>query len=352
MSEKHLRIPHSRPSFDASDRVALAQTLNDAYVTSGERARRFGAAMAARLGRRWGIAVQSGTDALTAALKLLDLSPGTKVGVPAYACTAPLDAIAMLGLAPEPLKVSRRTLAIDPATANARNDLGAIVAAHLFGVPAPLEEIRHPALIEDCAQTLPAPAAGVKVGGFGRFTICSFYGTKLLATGHGGLLAGDLPEDHERAMDLFLHDHREGWQPHLHFLMSDLDAALGLSQLERLDDFIAARRQLATRYSRALGVKGELPAGVFSRFLVTVASGQVDPMIAKFADAGIEVARPAYLPIYRALGRPADEFPEAARADATLLSVPLYPALNDEEADRVTACLEQHRHDLRRWPSA
>jgi dTDP-4-amino-4,6-dideoxygalactose transaminase len=324
--------------------------LADGYATSGPRAKRLGAAMAARLGRRWGIAVQSGTDALTAALALLDLPRGTKIGVPAYSCTAPIDAVVALGLVPEPIDIARETICLSPAAAKARPDIGAIIAAHLFGIPAPLADIRHPALIEDCAQTL--PTTGVDVGRHGRFTICSFYATKLLATGHGGLIAGDSPEDFERAMDLFLHDQRDTWHPHLHFLMSDLNAALGLSQLARLDEFIAARRRLAARFSCALGISGNLPPGVFSRFLVEAKPARLAAMLANFADAGIEAKRPVHLPIYRALGRSATEFPEAARTDATLISVPLYPAMTESETVRIETFLEKHRHDLRRRPSA
>jgi UDP-4-amino-4-deoxy-L-arabinose-oxoglutarate aminotransferase len=344
------RIPHSRPTLGPADQTALAEVLAGGHLTHGPRAERLGAAMAARLGRRWGIAVQSGTDALTAALALLDLPPGAPVGVPAYSCTAPLDAIAALGLTPVPIDIDRETLAISPPAANACPGLGTIIAAHLFGIPAPLAEIRHPAWIEDCAQTL--PAADVAVGRGGRLTTCSFYATKLLATGHGGLLAGDDPADCARAMDLFRHDQRDTWRPHLHFLMSDLDAALGLAQLARLDEFIAARRRLAERFSRALGIATRLPAGNVSRFLVEADPARLTTLLAEFADAGIEAKRPVHLPIYRALGRTAAEFPGAAWADATLLSVPLYPAMAEAEAVRIEAFLESHRHDLRRRPSA
>lgn len=353
MADQPDKIPHSRPDFAESDRLALAEVLADGFVTSGPRAARFGAAMAVRLGRGWGIAVQSGTDALTAALKLLDLPAGAKVAVPAYGCTAPLDAIALLGLVPEPIDIARQPLAMAPEAINARTDCAAVIAAHLFGLPAPLGEIRHPALIEDCAQTLPDPAAGVKVGCHGRFTICSGYGTKLLATGHGGVLAGDDSADFARAMDCFHHDQRDAWHPHLHFLMSDLNAALGLSQLSRLDQFLAVRRRLAARFSQALGTTGPLPASAYSRFIVEVlAPEDFNEITASFAAAGIEAKRPVHLPIYRALGRSDNEFPVAAWATARLLSIPLYSAMTEAETVRIETSLEQHRHDLRRWPSA
>ena len=183
-------------------------------VTHGDAARRLGAAGAAAMGKRWGVAVQGGTDAIAAALRILGVGPGARVALPAYMCGAALDACALLGASPVFVDVAEATLAIDPAKVNAERGLAAVVAAHLFGVPAPVWEIRAAPVVEDCAQTLGVPAGGRPAGGHGVLAMTSFYGTKLLAAGHGGLLAGDDTAHEKAAWALFLHDKIETWTPH------------------------------------------------------------------------------------------------------------------------------------------
>ncbi len=342
-------IPHSRPCFDAEDEAAVRATLEAKFVTHGDVARRLGAAGAAAMGKRWGIAVQSGTDAIAAALRLLGVGPGARVALPAYMCGAALDACALVGAAPVFVDVAEATLAIDPAKVDAERGLAAVVAAHLFGVPAPVWDIRAAPVVEDCAQTLGVPAGGRAAGGHGAFAMTSFYGTKLLAAGHGGLLAGDDAAHEKAAWSLFLHDKIETWTPHFHFLMSDLAAALALSQLGKLDRFIAARRAIAARFAEALG--REARAGcAYSRFIVV--AGDAAGMIERFRAAGIEAKPPVHRAAALAFGIEEEAVPVAAWAQRHCVSVPLYPGLAEEHQAHITAFLREHAHALRCWPSA
>jgi len=346
-----MKIPHSKPFFSSLDDTALQEVLADRFVTTGLRAQDLGRQVAELVGKEWGIALQSGTDALTAALALLNLQPGDRVAVPAYICSAPLDALAMLDLEPVPVDVDWSSLGIAVDRVNQTADLKAVIGAHLFGVPAPLSGISQPDLIEDCAQTLMIGGDDGPVGAAGRLTVCSFYGTKLLTSGHGGILAGDEPDLFDRAMALFTHDQQEEWQPHYHFLMSDLNAALGLSQLAQLPELIAARRKIAGSYTYALTGSEKLPNSIFSRFLVA-AEGNADELIEEFTTVGIEAKRPVFKPLYRYLGYADEEFPVACRAHEKIVSVPLYPGLTEGELDLVITFLEKHRDDMRCWPSA
>ncbi len=341
-------IPHSRPFFDAEDERALAGALRRRFVTHGEAAERLGREGARLVGKAWGIAVQSGTDALTAALRLLDVGTGDRVALSSYLCGAPLDALAATGARPVLVDADRATLALDVDAVNRLTDIDGVIAAHLFGRPAPVGAIACNRLIEDCAQTLAVRAGDRPVGAWGALSVCSFYGTKLVTSGHGGLLAGDDPVLERAARDLFTHDGREQWRPHLHYFMSDLAAALGLSQLAKIDRFLGERRVLAERYTEALGGNGIDPDCAYARFLVVAENAGA--MIASFHAAGIEAKRPVYKPLHLLLGLPPEEFPNATWAHEHIVSVPVYPGIAAEDSARIAAFLREHAHALRCWP--
>ncbi len=348
-----MKIHHSQPFFGPSDRRGLGNVLSRGFVSTGPLSERFGTAAAKVLGKAWGIPLQSGTDALTAALALMGVKEGAKVAVPAYVCSAPLDSIAFFKAQPVPVDVDLETLAVCPERIGAGRGFSAVIGAHLFGIPAPLGRIRHRGLIEDCAQTLLAKDEdGRTVGKSGRLSTCSFYATKLLTTGHGGLLAGDDPELRAEAMRLFLHDKQDEWRPHMHFLMSDLNAALGISQLAKLRKFIAERRRLASRFAKALDGRTGRLRGIYSRFLVAAPDGTIDEYLAKFARKGIEAKRPVYRPLYQYLRKSGKEFPAAEWAHQHLISVPIYPGLGEDAAQKIEEFLWRNRNELRRWPPA
>ena len=150
-----MKINHSKPYFGDEDVAAVSEVLRSAYVTNGPKAAELGLKTASLLGRKHGLATQSGTDALALAFSALGLRKGAKIAVPAYVCSAPLDALALLNLEPVPVDISPDTLAIDIEKADAAAaTCEAVLGAHLFGVPAPLHKITGAPRVEDCAQTL------------------------------------------------------------------------------------------------------------------------------------------------------------------------------------------------------
>ncbi len=339
-------IKHSMPIFDDGDFAALASVLREAFVTNGEKARQFGRMLARITGRNWGIPVQSGTDALVLALKSMKLPSSAKIAIPAYACGAILDAVTFLRMKAVPLDISLDNLGISVNLVN-ENKFDAVIAAHLFGIASPFYKIKEPNLIEDCAQCLGISIAGRKLGSMGRLSLSSFYGTKILSTGHGGVLCGDDKKYFDNAMRFLLHDKVDKWQEHLHFLMSDLNASLGISQAKKLRTFIKKRREIARIYLDALGEKTVLPDNeMFFRFTVIPLCISLEAMIAKFANAGIEVKKPVYKPIFRLLKLSPRNFPKADWADKKLISIPIYPAMKDNDIAKVADFLRRHKDEI------
>ncbi len=346
-------ILHSKPFFTEDDRMALSSVLDKAFVTNGEIAKELGLEISRVMRKKWGVVVQSGTDALILSLKALNLKRYAKIAIPAYSCGAILDAVEFLGMTPEPVDISKDHLGVSPEIVSGTK-YEAVIAAHLFGIAAPFFKIEHDKLIEDCAQCLGISNAGRRVGSMGRLSVSSLYGTKILSTGHGGVICGNDMASFKRTMDTLTHDKVDAWHPHLHFLMSDLNASLGLSQSKKLCSFISRRRQIAAEYLDALGAEIKVAANeMYFRFIVVPAkSSDISSLIAKFARAGIEAKKPVYKPIFKLMKLSARRFPNADWADKNLLSIPIYPAMTDQEVSKVADFLRRHKREIRCRASA
>ncbi len=347
-----MRINHSKPYFTIDDAKSLLTIIESNFVTAGFKAQELGEVASHYLGKRYGIPTQSGTDALCAAFISMELPENAEVAVPAYICTAPLDALAICRLKPVPVDIDMNTFSISIDAVNAKKGISAVLAAHLFGIPAPLYRIESENLVEDCAQTLGVEIDGYRVGSMGEFAVCSFYGTKLLTTGHGGLLAVDDKKIYDSVGRLLNHDKQDEWQPHFHFMMSDLNASLGLSQFSHLDSMIAKRRELAERFTIALnGEGGSFTNSAYSRFIV-FSETDIEDALREFNDVGIEAKRPVYKPLFQALNRDPEEFPNAQWAHDHIISVPIYPAMSEDEIKFIEQYLENHKNELRCRPPA
>jgi dTDP-4-amino-4,6-dideoxygalactose transaminase len=343
-----MHIPHSKPFLDSSDANSVNKVLESAYLSTGPLCQRFAQKTARLFDKKFSIPTQSGTDALALALFALKQKPGSEIAIPAYICSALLDALKLNGLIPKPLDISKSALAIKTELVNEqKQNISAVIGAHLFGIPAPLHKIEHPVLIEDCAQTINAEIDGIKTGTTGILTVCSFYATKLLTTGHGGAVITDNIDLHTRMTNNINHDNNPSWRPHFHFQMSDFNASLGLSQIEKLDALLKKRREIALRYYTALGTPKHFHSSEsYSRFIIIAEDG-AEKLIEKFNYVGIEAKRPVYKPIHRYLNLPKKDFPNAEWAYSHIVSIPLYPAMTELEIEYIQQFLEKHKNEMR-----
>jgi perosamine synthetase len=346
-----MKINHSKPYFTADDRESLLSVLKGNFVTNGPISKKLGETAASYMEKSYAVATQSGTDALASAFAVMNLPEGSEVVVPAYICSAPLDALFLCGLKPVPVDIDKNTLALSIDSVNLMSDVSAVLAAHLFGIPAPFYRLKCKKVVEDCAQTLGTEIDGYRVGSMGAYAVCSLYGTKLLTSGHGGIVAVNTRDLYDNLINLFQHDKQEEWQPHFHFQMSDLNASLGISQFAKLDFMIKRRRSIAGRFLEALGEVNYSENCIYSRFLV-ISDNNIEVALKEFTDAGIEAKRPVYKPLFHYLNRDPSDYPSAQWAHDNIISVPLYPAMSEEEIVYITNFLEKHKDELCCWPSA
>jgi dTDP-4-amino-4,6-dideoxygalactose transaminase len=277
----------------------------------------------------------------------LGVGQGDEVLLPSYVCSAPLHAVYHSGANPVLVDVDPTTGNMDP------NDLKrrltpkskAIIVVHLFGLPANHSEISANGItvIEDCAQALGAELGGKKVGTLGTVAIFSFYATKIITTGEGGVLLSHDSNLLSAARNLRDYDKKDDFCVRFNYKMTDIQAALGRSQLQKLERFLAERKALAGVYNEELAtLPCTLPlpqeGRIYYRYVVSV-QGDVSRLIQKLLDHGIEVARPVYRPLHRYFNL--EGYPGAEMAWKSHISLPIHPSLTSQDVHRVCHALQQ-----------
>jgi dTDP-4-amino-4,6-dideoxygalactose transaminase len=312
--------------------------------------------MATFFGLQGGVAVSSGTAALELALRALKIGAGDEVIMPSYVCPAPWLAAQRVGAQAQLVDIDLQTFNIDPAAARCAitKRTRAIIVPHMFGLPADLtalEQLNVP-IIEDCAQTLGAMEQCRPVGTVGRLTVCSFYATKLLCAGEGGMVLSNEGALLERVKSLREYDGAPTLDSAAFNLkLTDLQAALGLSQLGRFSSFHERRRVLAAAYRGALSstaaVCPSVPPGRthgYYRFVIRLPHLRNDPdgligLISRLEQQGIHCRKPVFRPLHRYLDQ--SGFPNSDEADRTALSIPLYPDLTEDEVRQIQQSLAE-----------
>ncbi len=335
-------IPHSRPSITDDDVERVARVVRSGQLVQGPEVAALEGELASRLGVADVAVVASGSAALELALAALEVGAGHEVLIPTYVCDALHHAVRRVGATPVLVDADPATLSLSAKDALARRTrhTRAVIVPHAFGRATDLEPFHalEVPVIEDCAQALGAELDGGRpAGSGGTLAVCSFYATKMIAAGEGGAVAGPAALV-ARVREAREYDDRPTLAPRTNAKLTDVAAALARGQLARLDAFVARRRTLAARYRARLAVgPARVPADagrrhVYHRFVLGL---DRDPaaVAQALAARGVSARRPVFRPAHRALGLPG--FVEADRLWAEALSIPCYPALTDDEADRV-----------------
>lgn len=349
-------IPHSRPSLGPEEIRAVTDVLRSGQVAEGPAVAQFERGMAAYLGLQDGVAVSSGTVALELALRAFGVGHGDNVILPSYVCSAPWLAVQRVGAQARLVDIDPETYNLDPQKVRKARTMRtrAVIVPHLFGLPADLTTLQSIGIpiIEDCAQTLGAIEQGRAVGTVGQLTVCSFYATKLLCAGEGGMVLSNDEALLERVRELREYDQAPSLNAAaFNCKMTDLQAALGLAQLNRLGTFLEQRAILASCYRGCLSKDffhlPFVPPGTthsYYRFVVRLPKGVQAPdemtaYLSRVAHRGIQCRKPVFRPLHRYLDLP--DFPSSDEADAAAISLPIYPALTEEDVGRIAQILQE-----------
>jgi dTDP-4-amino-4,6-dideoxygalactose transaminase len=273
--DTHPYLPFARPSITEREKQAVLDVLDSGWLTTGPRTKLFEERFAAMVGTRHAIALNSATAALHLALEALGVGPDDDVIVPTWTFAASAEVVAYRGARPVLVDVDARTLNATPEAilAAVTPRTRAVIAVHIAGRPVEIERLvalLEPggiAVVEDAAHAFPSRIGGTTgryAGTFGRAGAFSFYATKTITTGEGGMLVTDDDAIAERARIMSLHGiSRDAWNRYAasgswyyeiedagyKYNMTDIAAALGLVQLERAEELLAARRSIAAAYS-------------------------------------------------------------------------------------------------------
>jgi perosamine synthetase len=331
-------IPHSKPWITEEDLGAVNRTLGGGMIARGEQVRAFEDQVARYVGAVDAIAVGSGTAALTLALNCLEAERKDEVILPTYVCRSVADAVARVGLTPILCDVGEHwTMTADTVAPHVSARTRAIIVVHLYGIAAETAAFRRfgVPLIEDCCQALGGERKRQRVAATGELSVFSFHATKCLATGEGGMVTARSPEAAERLQAVCQ-------STVLTAPMSDLQAALGLAQLARYPDMLARRRYLAERYLTELPreltrhIAAQEGGTIYFRFPLRTSEGPpFDAIRAEFHRAGVVVRRGVDELLHRRCEIPDDHYPNATRLFAETVSVPLYPAMSEDDQDAV-----------------
>jgi perosamine synthetase len=335
-------IPHSRPFLDEEDHCGVLDVLRSGQLTQGERVADFEAAFCRETDLSGSVAVSSGTAALHLALLALGVGTGHEVILPSFVCTALWHAVRYTGATPVLADIEADAFNLSACDVMPRltKNTKAIIVPHMFGQSADLDILLNLGIpvIEDCAQSLGSHYRGKPTGTFGTAAIFSFYATKVIAAGEGGMVVSRDRNLIDNIRDMRDYDEKENLATRFNYKLTDLQAALGISQLNKLTFFIARRRDIARRYDRVLW-EASLPPPVTKPdrdhnyfryvFLLDNRDSFINYMIGK----GIICRRPVFRPLHDYLNQ--TDFEVTNHVWQRAVSVPIYPGLTDDEVESV-----------------
>jgi perosamine synthetase len=357
-----MHIPVYQPSLQGNEKKYVNECMDSSWISSrGEFIPRFERSFCDYTGARFATSVTNGTVANHLALLALGIGPGDEVIVPTLTYVASANAIAYLGAKPVFVDSRRDSWQMDPDEVRRKITprTRALMVVHVYGHPADMDAILSIAeqhglfVVEDCAEAIGARCGTRHVGTLGEIAAFSFFGSKTITTGEGGMVITDNAALYERAVHLKNQgqaEDRRYWHDVVgyNYRMTNICAAIGLAQMERVDELMSKKSALARRYDELLSglpLETHRPANdslfhAYWMYSVLVGAEQRDGVMRGLAERGIET-RPVFhpvhtLPMYFEAGQ---SFPVADEISARGINLPSWPDLTDEQLQYVAASL-------------
>ena len=378
-----MRIPLAKPEITDADREAVMEVLRTPNLSSGPKVQEFEQAICDYAGSKHAVAVNSGTSALQIAVRSLGLDAGAEVILPSFAFSALLNVVLQEGLRPKFVDIDPESYNTTPEliAAAITEDTQLVIAVHTFGIPANIPEIistisspsragrpRHTIqVIEDACEALGTEVEGRKAGILGDAGLFAFYPNKQITTGEGGVLVTS-DERLARQARILRNQGRDptlSWEDHAEigfsYRLSDMNCALGISQLKRLEYVTEKRQHLAESYDRRLQGIADLVRpplssviGRISWFLYPVrlsdrfTRADRDWICDSLASEGIATGRyfaPLHRqPVLRNCGVTTTELPNTESVADRVIALPFFNELTEAEVEQVCSELEDSIH--------
>jgi len=342
MGNKVKMIPHSKPTLGKEEEGAVIEAIRSGQIAQGEKVAQFERMTAEYVGKGYGVAVSSGLAALHLSLVALGVRRGDEVVLPSYTCEALLNAVLYLSARPKIVDVEYETgnMSPDEVKKKITAKTKAIIVPHSFGFPAKIDQIVDLGIpvIEDCAVSIGAKYKGRSVGSFGKISVCSFYATKMLTTGEGGMILTDDENIASLVRELRDYTGHSEFRVRYNYKMTDMAAAMGIVQLKKLDGFIEKRILLAERYTSLLGEYPNLilpgydrseMSPVYYRYIVKVPGRDVEKVRSIMRGKGIFCGKAVLQPLHRLVGLPYQRYANSEKLAQEAISLPIsfYPGL-------------------------
>jgi perosamine synthetase len=332
-------ITHSKVVLDEEDIASATQVLQSGQLAQGKHISLLEDKIASFIGVKHAVAVSSGTAALHLSLLALGIGNGSEVIIPSYVCTALLNAVHYVGAHPVLVDIDSNTYNIEVESIKkaVTGKTKAIIVPHMFGLPADIDVIVSLGIpvIEDCAHSIGARFKGHYSGSFGIISVFSFYATKMLGAGEGGMVLSNYLDIVETIRDLREYDERDTYKTRYNYKMTDIQAALCNSLLKKLPSFIDRRKEITEIYNAdfaGVGIKTPIVSRerehVYYRYVVPLKN----PLrfMGEMRNRGIECRRPVFKPLHIYLQLPG--YLNTNEAWENAVSIPIYPSLKTEEA--------------------
>ena len=361
------RIPISVPDLSGREDEYLQECIRSGWVSSiGPFVERFEEEFAAFCDRPFGVSVNSGTAAIHLALRALGVGPGDEVMIPALTFASVANCIIYQGATPVLIDCQADQWNLDPdqLERSVSSRTAVIMPVHLYGLPCEMDRVLEVAeasntpVVEDCAEAHGAAFDARPVGSFGMIGCFSFYGNKIITTGEGGMCTTS-DEQLDRRLRV-LRDHgmnknKRYWHDDVgyNYRMTNLQAAVGCAQLERIEQFLAKKRWIAQQYQQrlestdlVLPAQGPRASCVYWLYTVILpepfGEADRDKLIGYLGERGVD-SRPFFYPLhkmppYQQFARP---LPNSESIAARGITLPSFYAMSEKEIDRVSTALTQ-----------